>query len=390
MKRERLASTLQVFVVGGAFLLTGCANFFVKPNTGGTSGGSTGAGSVTSDYVYLINSNATVSEFVVGTGKLIAITGSPFAVETPLSTAASIIVTPANSFAYVGGTGGILGYSIGTNGALTLTMSRGVTEQANYSSLAVAPNGQYLLALDNLNNVIWVFSINLSTGALTPVNATYPLNVSAVTAPGRMIKISPNSNVVAVAEGTGGDYIFAFNQSTGVLTPTFSVNAPPSGYTDLSVAFDPPSAHLFIGRGITAAGNSQVLSYSLATTGVIGTLVGSYATGAAPYAVLIDATNTYAYTANRGDSTVSGYTVASGALTAISGSPYASGGGTTALVQDITRKYILAAAAASTSGADLTLYAFDLTVPGKLNSVATSQNGSGVTGSIAMAATHPQ
>ena len=390
MKQVRFISTLQILIAVAASLLTGCANFFVKPGTVNPPGASTGAGSATSDYVYVLNSNATVSEFVVGTGKLTAITGSPFAVETPLSTAASITVTPANSFVYVGGTGGILGYSIGTRGALTLTMSRGVTEQANYSSLAVAPNGQYLLALDNLNNVIWVFSINLSTGALTPVNATYPLNVSAVAAPARMIKISPNSDVVAVAEGTGGDDVFAFNQFTGVLTPESSVNAPASGYTDLSVAFDTTSTHLFIGRGITAAGNSQVLSYNLPTTGVIGSFVGSYATGTDPYAVLIDATNTYVYTANRGDSTVSGYTVASGGLTAISGSPYASGGGAIALVEDITGKYILAAAAASTSGADLTLYSFDVTVPGKLNAVATSQNGSGVSGSLAMAATHPQ
>ncbi len=392
MNRVSLGSGLQMAGIGAAILLTGCSNFFVKPTTTTTSTGTT-TGSTTSDYAYVVNSNSTISEFVIGSGALTAISGSPFAITTPLSTAASVVVNPANTFVYVGGTGGILAYSIGTTGALSLISGGGVTEEASYSSLAVSPNGSYLLGLDNINNAVWVFSINASTGAIAPVGSTAQLNVAAVTAPARMLAVAPSGNVVAVAEGTGGDDVFGFNESTGVLTAGSSINPPASGYTDLAVAFDPTSAYLLVGRGITAAGTSQVLSYNVGTTGILGTLVGAYNTGVDPYSILVDQTGAYVYTANRGAATISGFGLATGVLTPLTASPFVSGGGVTSLAEDVSNKYVIAAAVASTTTgpdtSDLTMYSFDALAPGQLDAVATSQNGSGVAGSVAIATTHP-
>lgn len=397
MRDLRSTDAFGALALGAILILTGCDGFWQKPNNTGSggssgSGGSTSAGSPTSDYAYTVNSNSSISGFVVGKDTLTNISGSPFVVQSPLSSASSIVVSPKNVFVYVGGTGGILGYGIVTTGALTPTTQGGVTEQASFASLAISPNGQYLLGLDSLTNYVWVFSANLTTGALTLLSQT-PTNVNAANAAARMIQISPNGYVVAVAEGTGGDDVFAFNQTNGALTAASSVNPPAVGYTDLSVAFDPSSTHLLVGRGITAAGTSQVLSFNVSTGGALGSLVGSYNSGADPYAVLVDSTGAYAYTANRGVANLSGYTVSSGALTAMAASPFVSGNGVTALVENINKTYVIAAAAGGTTNStdtfDLTLYSFDSTTAGKLNMVFKVNNKSGVTGSIAIAATHP-
>ena len=394
MRRAKLANALAGMVLGAAVLLTGCSNFFVSPTTTTTTTGTTGSGSSTADYAYVVNQNLTLSEFVVGSSTLTPVTGSPLAIGSPLSSASSVAVNPSNSFVYVGGTGGILAYSIGTAGALTQVTSGGVTEEANYVSLAVTPNGDFLLGLDNVNNAIWVFAINTTTGAILPSGSTYQLNVAAITAPARMIQVSPNGDVVAVAEGVGGDDIFGLDETTGLLTAGSTVNAPANGYTDLSVAFDSTSTYLLIGRGITAAGTSQILSYPVSTAGILSGSGNAYNTGEDPYDLLVDATGAYVYSANRGASTISGFTLASGALTQLTGSPFVSGGGVTSLAEDINSQYVIAAgigaASATTDTSDLTLYSFDALVPGQLDAVAKVENGSGVTGSVAVATTHPQ
>jgi len=382
LKRGVRAAGLGVAGLLLSEVLTGCNGFFVDPNTGTTT-----TGSSTADYAYVVNADSTVSEFVVGSATLTAISGSPFTPGTPLSSASSVVVNPSNAFVFVGGDGGVLAYTIGSTGALTQVSGGGVTEVGNFVSMAVAPNGEWLLALDDIDNVLWVFSINTSTGALTASGATYQLSVAAATDAARAVAVSPNGGLVAVAIGGGGDDVFTFNESTGVLASTSAVNAPASGYTDAAVTFDSTSTHLLIGRGGPTSGASQILSYAVSTAGILGTL-NTYTSGNDPYGLLVDATGAYVYAANKGDGTVSGYTLTSGALKALTSSPFTSEAGVTALAEDINDKYVIAASTAGTY--DLTLYALDALSAGQLDAVATVANGSGTTGSVAVAATHPQ
>ncbi len=380
--------------ISAGMLLTGCNGFFVHPSDG--SGGTT-TGSSTADYAYVVNSNGSVSEFVIGASTLTAVSGSPFVPGSPLSTASSVVVNPTNAFVFVGGSGGVISYSIATTGALSVVSGGTITETANFASMVMSPNGDWLLALDNEYNQIYIFSVNTSTGVLT-LSTKYQLSIPYATAAARMIAISPNGGLVAVAFGTEGDQVFTFDEAStsGALSsaPSSSVNPPASGYSDDSVAFDSTSGYLLVGRGITTGGlSSQLLSYTVSATGVLGTDA-TYPVGADPYGLLVDNTGGYLYSANRGDGTVSGYTLATGALTQLSSSPYKSGGGATALAEDINSKYVLVAAvgSATTPGddADLTLYAIDALTPGQLDPVATSANGSGASGSVAVATTHPQ
>jgi 6-phosphogluconolactonase (cycloisomerase 2 family) len=205
-----------------------------------------------------------------------------------------------------------------------------------------------------------------------------------------MVRMAPDGGLLAVAIGTAGDEVFTFNTTTGVLTSESAVEAPASGYSDDSIAFDGTStvaaSHLLIGRGITSTGTSQILAYTVTSAGALGSTASAYTSGQDPYSLLIDLTGAYLFAANRGSSTVAGYTIANGALTGLASSPYASGSEVTALAEDNTKKFVIAAAAGGSS--DLTLYAFDALTAGQLDAVATSANGSGVAGSIAVATTH--
>lgn len=368
-------------------LLIGCGNFgagfFQNPNSPSST-------TTSGDYVYAVDSNNFMSGFSVGSGALTAISGLPVALPTGLA-AASIAVSRANTYVYVGGLGGIVCYSIGTGGALTQVSGGGATlASADFVSLTTSPDGQWLIALEGITNEIYVFGINPRTGLLTETGSPLALSAPTGTTPSaKEVAISPNGGLIAAAMGPAGDYVFPFNTSTGGITTNGYTAVPVAGYSDDAIAFDPTSGYLLIGRGITATGNSEVLSYSVSSIAVLGTTPNVYTSGQDPYALLVDLTGTYLYSANRGSGNISGYTISNGGiLAALTDSPYASGSQVTALAEDNTKKYAIAAAAGGAVSSALTLYQFDALTAGQLDAVATYGNGTGVAGSVALAATH--
>ena len=384
MKGRVCRLALAAIGLGALLTLNGCGNFFVDTTTGTGSGGSTGN---TSDYVYVANQTTnTLTGYTIASGALTAVSGSPYGLLNGLA-AASVEVSRANTFVYVGGAGAIECFSIGTGGALTLVNSAAATGSARFASLTTSYDGKWLLALDSITQTLYTYGINTSNGTLTAVaQVAYSAaaNVGAVVP--TMVRISPNGAAVVAALGTGGDVIFSFNTSTGVpaFVGTLAINA---GFSDNAVAIDANSAYVYIARGASTTGASGVVPYSLSTSNILTPVQGLVASGSAPFAVLLDSTGAYAYTANRGDGTLSGYSVASaGTLTALGSSPYAAGTLTTALARDNSGKYVVAASFGG--GPDLTLYSFDSTTAGKLDTVTTAVSGNDPAGSIALATTH--
>ena len=365
----------RVLALGMTWLLTGCG-FFPA-----TTSSSSSAASTSADYVYVVNqTTGTLSGFVVGAGTLTSI-GS-VALASGL-VPASVVVTRPNTYVYVGGNGAITCYSIGGGGTVAAVSGGGAAAIANFVSLDTSPDGQWLLALDSATLTIYVYQINTSTGALTlaatPVNA---VPGSGAILP-RSIRVSPNGAFVAVALGTGGDLVFPFTTATGALGASNNL-AISAGYTDNAVAFDATSSYLLIARA--SSGTSGIATYSVNSSGGLTSVQTLAASGNAPFSLLLDSTGTYVYVANRGDATVSGYTLAAGNLTALGSSPYGSGSAVAALARDNSGKYILAAASGGSS--DLTLYGFDAVTPGKLDAVAVAASGTDPAGSVALAATH--
>ncbi len=371
---------LSVWLMAAAVLtLTGCGNFFVpEPNTGGGGGGGTNTG----NRAYVINASSNnIAGFTVGTGTLTAVPNSPLTVGYA---PAAAVTMPDNTFLYVAGPGAIYVYTINTDGSLSVG-SRGATAAlVNVSSIDISPDGNWLFALDLTTNVIDQFSINRSTGALAAAAAT-PYTVTSGTVLPKTIHVAPNGSLVFAALGTGGDVIFTFNTTSGVLT--LSQTLPPVSATtsDNDLISDSSTAFLYIARSGT---NGGVAVFSIGAGGALNSVSGSpFAAGNRPISLVIDKAGSFLYVANQVDGTVSGYTIgAGGALSALNGSPYTSGTQVGSLGRDSSGKYIMAAAFGGSP--DLSMYGFDAAIPGKLSLVTSTSTGTAPTGAIGVAMTH--
>jgi 6-phosphogluconolactonase len=396
-----------VVVVAGVLpVLAGCSNFFVPENT--TGGGGSGGGGNTGNSVYVANvardslSGYSIIPAVPATA---ATPTTPAVPATPASLGAigglpmalgyqplSMAVTPTNTFLYVSAVGGIHVYVINSNGTLAASTANPVPVNVTAASMAISPDGQWLIALDSTTQQLDIFLINTLTGNLTSSASTptavYSIQVGTWTP--TQVRISPNGQLIYAALGTGGDAIFTFNTTTGAAVSSAILNPPTTTTSDFGLAIDSKSTFLYIARSGTQGG---VAVYSIGANGVLGAVSGSpFAAGTGTYDVQLDSTGTYVYAANRGDGTISGYTIVPGTtagalkLTPLSSSPYASGIGVQSLGFDSTGKYLLAAALGGSP--DLTMYQFDATVPGQLDQVTTQMTDTAPAGASAVALTH--
>jgi 6-phosphogluconolactonase len=374
-----------VMAAVGLTALTGCSGFFVPvvPVPPGSTG----------NFVYVANTTGTtasgtnpatgtVSGFVVGTGTLTAVPGSPLTLGyTPVA----MTVTRDNKFLYVATVGNINVYAINADGSLTGASGSTGVAIANVVSLDVSPDGQWLIALDGttLQAQVDVFQINTSTGALgVASNGTFPIP-NAVIVP-KMLKISPNGAYVFASFGSGGDVIFTFDTSSGLAIGVGSL-AVSNTTSDNGLAVDSASANLYIARSGTGGG---VRVFTIGAGGGLNEIAASpFDSGGQAYSVVLDNTGKYAYAANRTNGTIYGYSIGAGAvLTALGGSPYTSGQLVTSLGTDSTGSYLLAAAFGGNP--DLSMYSFDTTTPGKLVPATSMATGTDPAGAIAVALTH--
>ena len=138
--RKLAVRTIALALLTALPFASGCGNFFVYP--GSTTTG-TGTATSTTSFAYVANATTlTLAGFALASGSLVAVTGSPYSL--PLSPT-SAVVTPANTFLYVGCLGAIYGYSIGSTGQLTPLSSGSAVAVATAISMDVSPDGQLAL-----------------------------------------------------------------------------------------------------------------------------------------------------------------------------------------------------------------------------------------------------
>ncbi len=392
MRRTRALCCLLLFG------LTGCGGFFVhQTNSGGTTN--------TGDYVYAANANNTfIAGFgVSSSGALSVLNNSPY---NNGIAAVSLTVTPANTFLYAGTTNGIYGYTINSDGSITvLNSGNPLAQDVIPTAMQVDSTGGFLLASGFGPSIgaqaIGIYQIDASTGLLTaqtgsPV-ALYTGNAKTATVvtPTSML-ITPNNSIVYVSLATLGVQVLTLGSggalSTGngtavTVLPPLSTSTSPSDY---GLASDPNSLFLFV-----AEINTGLRVFSIGTAGALTEVVGSpYTAGTGPTGVLVDSAGSYVYVANKGSNNISAFTLtaASGKLTAISGSPYSSGGQLPiAMFEDNSKKYvgvINSGSNGTTGNSDLQLYKFDTTTDGKLDPVSTATTGTDPAQPEAVAASH--
>jgi 6-phosphogluconolactonase (cycloisomerase 2 family) len=301
---------------------------------------------------------------------------------------------------------GIQAFSIDSSGVLTALATTPDSDLSRFitGNMLTAASGRFLLVTDSAGSQIKVFSINQSTGALTPV-AGSPFAIGgagagslAIDASGKYIYAPFQTGVVA----------FSFNSSTGALSPV--AGSPFSdGSSPFAAAADPTRKFLYT-TGSTAQTGLSVYALNSAT-GALAPVAGSpfatplsngpynlvvspaggiiYATVPSNNAVLgmsissasgvpssvtgspfsavnqdmflaLDPAGKFLYTCNQGDGTISAFAVnsATGTLTPIAGAPFGFSNCDTTVAVNPSGKYLYAA---NPGGNSITGFSIDAT-----------------------------
>jgi len=302
--------------------------------------------SITSDATKGKDSvNVTVKASATGATPVPPPTPTPTATPTPTSDARIFVylanyATPDPDCSVSKDTNSISGYSANTiTGVLTPIPGSPFTYTGCSPVNPVAdPTGRFLYVPDLGNNptylnTIEAFTINPSSGALTPIPGAPFGNVPeasglAMDPTGKLLYASNySSNGI---DDPGAVSVFTINPANGALTQT-TAKGIPAGSTGIqtnAVAIDPVASFLYAAN----QGSDDVSAFSIdKTTGDLTALTGSpfaAAPGFASY-VTVDPTGNFVYATNAsgsGDGLITGWNLnsISGNLTPITGSPFAS------------------------------------------------------------------
>jgi 6-phosphogluconolactonase len=242
----------------------------------------------------------------------------------PQSDAEQMVVDPLGRFAYVANLvsnasdlSTISMYTINsTTGVLTPTTPATVPTGWFPQGIAIDPLGRFVYTANSDDATVSMFTINQTTGVLTP---TTPASVSTMipdellSDPG-FLTVDPTGKFVYVSalDSDGATVsMYTINQTTGLLTPTTPATVITGGLP-FQVVVDPSGKFAYVvnnnsGGVITNAVSQYTVN---STTGVL-TENASYgvSTGDGPTAIAVDPTSRFAYVVNRLDNTVSMFTI---------------------------------------------------------------------------------
>jgi len=271
---------------------------------------------------FLDNSGVYAYEIDRNSGALTAVAGSPFQVGSPPT---SLAFDASGSYLYVTSYSGptapvgtvISAYSVNNSGALVPLAKNTVSSEL--STVVVA--GNYLYVAGYYTNSISVFSIG-STGELSQnvpgspfATDTGPYNIVADLS-GSVLYTANNGTPTATEATPGSISAFTINSSTGALTPVSGYPQPIAVHGAISI--DPK------GRFLLVPETAGVSLYAIdTTTGTLSAVSGSpFPAGTDPSLVSIDPMDRFVYVVNEGSANVSEFTFEStGALTPLAGSP---------------------------------------------------------------------
>ncbi|MGO8867700.1 MAG: lactonase family protein [Alphaproteobacteria bacterium] len=276
------------------------------------------------------------------TGTL-SVSGPPLTTDTGPN---AIAIAPSGQFVYVASTGAVSGggtvttYSLApATGALSSVASVVVGE---VDGLLVHPSGNfaYALALSTPTRQVMVYSVDLSTGTLSPTStitlgSTFPVQNST------NFGLDPTGQYLYVtfyaANGSNTVTAYAIDPTNG------SLSAVPSGvissggtWPGVLAVIEGPTPVSYTPKFAYVATDSNVWAYTInAATGALTVVNGSpFAAGSYPGGIAVDPFGRFAYVTNTpyGPSpgnTISAYAIdaTTGALTAVPGSPIAAGNG---------------------------------------------------------------
>jgi 6-phosphogluconolactonase len=380
--------------------LAGCKGFWDLPTSTGTGG--TTPTTLSSGVFYVLNQTTKqIAGFVISSGTLDKITGSPYALSAAPT---SIAVAPSAGFLYVGTVNGIYLYSIGSGGALSLQNSGNPISTDIPTAMLVS--GSWLVdVFSNASNSAQLDAIPIdsTSGAYTgsggvPPNQTFNIAKAAVNG----MVLSPDGANLFVALGLGGTIVVPFTSGNANPLGATALTIPlaNAGGSAQSVAVDPFNRVFYIGETLAntgaTSGGLRVFNYSSLGSGTPTQATGSpiASGGLSPNSILPNATGEYVYVANGTGTTEAGniawfpITASGTTYTVAAGSTITSGINPIGLAEDSQSNFALAV---STGGStmsgnpDLEAYVIS-TSSGALTSAIQSATGTDAVGAVAVAA----
>lgn len=241
------------------------------------------------------------------------------------------------------GTNQLFGFSMNPNtGALSSLAGVPMPDGSNPHSLA--SNGKFLFSLDAGSNTIYAYRISPANGTLTLLSG-YPQ--AWVGGGQQFIRFDPSGKFLYTSSGSQ-IYGNVIDSVTGAATSAILGSPWSLSANAFGIAIDPFGRFLYAGH---SSGTSSLDAFSINSaagtlTSVPGSpteIVGSpWNTGTNPNRVLVDPSGKFIYTANYGNSTISGFSITpgTGALLPLIHSPYPSGNGSTSLAFDPSGRFL--------------------------------------------------
>ena len=230
---------------------------------------------------------------------------------------------PVPQFLYATGISGqVTGFPVAAGGALGTPTS--INDPAMTLGMT-ALNNQFLYVSDFQNSSLDGWSINLSSGALTPIpGSPFSLGLLAF---GAGLATNSTANVIYVAEAAK---IGAYKaDATGALT-ALSGSPFPAG-TNLFLTVDPQSRFLFASELDPPGG---VDAFTIDSTGALTSVAGSpfpaipnFVGDTRPNSIVVDSSGSFVYLALGATNQIAAFSIVTpgGALNPVPGSPFAAG-----------------------------------------------------------------
>ena len=305
---------------------------------GGISQGGGGGGNAALAFGYYV-SNTQVQSFELGPQASLLTTPGFVPPVLPTSPHSAMAIAQQQFLYLPYGTGQLFAWSIdGGSGALTALNGSPFTApyaaglaQASQplTPIITHPSGNFLYIADTTDSLIYAFSIDPSTGLLTPVGSPFPSIVPpwnlATDGTGKFLYVSQGNQF---GEGQFNMAVFQINSGTGALSAGTSM-----AFNMWQVQGE-PTGHFMIGvDGETGLAPDQKLDKNLyvfpinQATGVLGTPT-AVPTANGPVAVVVHPNGQFVYEfsivqASGFDAPLEGFSLSAGVLTSM-GAPFSS------------------------------------------------------------------
>jgi len=240
-------------------------------------------------------------------GVLTQIAGSPFAVGDG---AQSLVLHPSGKFLYVANPGqnenDISLFTVASNGVLSEIFPRtSVAPLGSLPQLLIMDQAGTFLYVENAgSNNISVFSIDASSGALTPVaNSPFVIGLSPLN-----MRLTPSGNFLYVtASGQQNGLIAGFSVNSGALTLASLTNS--DGINPFGLEIDPTGTFLYAANTSSNSISIFKISSSGGLTEVSGSPLNTYND---PVALLLDPKGQFLYVADQAANNIAVYSITAG------------------------------------------------------------------------------